>query len=157
MLQQPKNVQIRECPDNLALQHQLIQLFKASFASPSEQWNLKQISNFCAYGHIGVLMDRTQKLYASICYLQDCESVEIISLATHPDYRRRGYASYLLEHFLRRWEDIGVRSVMLMVRSSNNSARELYAQHGFHEVTQVQQAYTRPHPENGVRLVNLLD
>lgn len=55
----------------------------------------------------------------------------IISLAIDPEYRRKGYGSYLLTALLDKLEKLGARIVRLEVRVSNKTAIRLYLKHGF--------------------------
>jgi len=55
----------------------------------------------------------------------------IISLAVHPEHRRKGYAKLLIKELLRRFETNGVKVVRLEVRVSNKPAINLYSKMGF--------------------------
>lgn len=55
----------------------------------------------------------------------------VVSIAVHPEYRRRGVATALMEELLRRFKSRNVRSVRLEVRVSNRVAISLYEKLGF--------------------------
>lgn len=55
----------------------------------------------------------------------------IISLAVHPNYRRRGAAMFLMKTLLVKFRMKGVKSVRLEVRVSNTPAIRLYEKLGF--------------------------
>ncbi len=55
----------------------------------------------------------------------------IISLAIHPDHRKRGYAKALIKELLKRFKKHGVKVVRLEVRVSNKPAINLYLKLGF--------------------------
>ncbi|HHL39176.1 MAG TPA: ribosomal-protein-alanine N-acetyltransferase [Deltaproteobacteria bacterium] len=58
----------------------------------------------------------------------------ILNIAVHPDFRRRGLGSRLLDHALGLMEERGVRGVFLEVRRSNRAARRMYGRFGFREL-----------------------
>lgn len=66
---------------------------------------------------------------------------EIVSLAVHPDFRRRGVADALLGHALRALRKCGVRRVELMVRTGNTAGGQLYRSLGFRKVRLVRRYY----------------
>jgi ribosomal-protein-alanine N-acetyltransferase len=70
---------------------------------------------------------------------------EILNLAVHPDYRRRGIAATLLRTVL------AERSAnwFLEVRESNAAARQLYRKLGFTEVSKRPAYYEKP-PESAI-------
>ena len=55
----------------------------------------------------------------------------IISLAIHPEHRRKGYAKMLIRELLQRFKINGVKVVRLEVRVSNRPAINLYSKMGF--------------------------
>lgn len=61
------------------------------------------------------------------------DEVHIATLATHPDFRRRGIAQALLIHVLKTCVDEGARSSFLEVRASNEAAQALYRKFGYEE------------------------
>jgi ribosomal-protein-alanine N-acetyltransferase len=65
---------------------------------------------------------------------QHAAEVHILSIATHPDYRRRGLAAHLLHHALDAGRAIGAEIATLEVRRSNVPAIALYERHGFSTV-----------------------
>ncbi len=62
---------------------------------------------------------------------QVAAEVQILSIATHPDHRRRGISSRLLVHALTAGRAIGATLGTLEVRRGNGAAIALYERHGF--------------------------
>jgi len=59
---------------------------------------------------------------------------EVMSLAVHPDYRRRGYGKLLIQACLKHASDIGLATMHLIVDVKNKNAEVLYRQCGFNDV-----------------------
>lgn len=59
----------------------------------------------------------------------------ISTIATHPDYRRRGWGEILLAGMIRRGIRLNADYVVLEVRVSNIPAQTLYQKYGFKTVT----------------------
>ena len=77
-------------------------------------------------------------------YIATCvaaRNAEIVSLAVHPDYRRRGLAAALLRRTLRALRDAGARRAELMVRTGNQAGARLYRTFGFRRVRTVRRYY----------------
>jgi [ribosomal protein S18]-alanine N-acetyltransferase len=55
----------------------------------------------------------------------------IAKVAVHPDFRRHGLGSALLEHLLAEIRALGLRHAYLEVRKANLGAQELYRRFGF--------------------------
>ncbi len=70
---------------------------------------------------------------------------EILNVAVHADFRRRGIATELLRNQMRRWPG----THFLEVRESNFSARRLYERLGFEE-TGARPGYYENPPETGI-------
>jgi ribosomal-protein-alanine N-acetyltransferase len=61
------------------------------------------------------------------------DEAHVATLATHPDFRRRGIAKMLLSHALRKLLAEGARSSFLEVRVSNLPAQQMYRKFGYQE------------------------
>lgn len=70
------------------------------------------------------------------------DEAEILTIAVHPESRRRGLGRRLLEDVQWRWTSDGVVQAYLEVRRSNLAARALYARCGWSE-SGVRRAYYR--------------
>lgn len=81
------------------------------------------------------------------------DEAHVATLATHPDFRRRGVGTKLLSHSLRYMMDEGARSSFLEVRESNISAQELYRKFGY-EASGRRPRYYKDNDEDAV-LMNL--
>jgi [ribosomal protein S18]-alanine N-acetyltransferase len=62
---------------------------------------------------------------------QAADEAEILNIAVHRDFRRKGVASALLLAALDQFHRCAITRVFLEVRESNFPARELYERHGF--------------------------
>lgn len=69
--------------------------------------------------------------------IADEERSLIISIAIHPEYRRRGYGKMLMKHVLRFMKG----KVILQVRKSNKEAIEFYKKLGFEEEGEIKRYY----------------
>lgn len=58
---------------------------------------------------------------------------EILNIATHPDYRKKGLAKKLLAYWLN-FDHIRHNQIILEVRSKNTPAINLYTQFGFRQI-----------------------
>ena len=68
----------------------------------------------------------------------------INNVAVHPEYRRQGIASRLLEELRQQGEAMGLAFLTLEVRRSNHAAQALYAKHGYLEVGCRRNYYEHP-------------
>ena len=76
---------------------------------------------------------------------------EILNMAVDPAARRQGLGARLLQGLLTDLEAVGVRSVYLEVRRSNEAAIRLYLRAGF-EVLGVRAGYYRKPPEDALTM-----
>ena len=66
---------------------------------------------------------------------------ELVSIAIHPEYRRLGVASALLESTLRRLRRRGMHRFVLMVKVNNYKALAFYEKYGFRRYRRVSGYY----------------
>lgn len=59
------------------------------------------------------------------------DETDMMNIAVHPDYRRKGIAAALIEALIDGLKQKGSRSLTLEVRASNKNARSLYEKLGF--------------------------
>jgi ribosomal-protein-alanine N-acetyltransferase len=69
---------------------------------------------------------------------------ELANIAIREDYRGRGLGARLLDEVVEVARGRGVRSIVLEVRESNSTARELYRSRGFGEVGRRRDYYDDP-------------
>ena len=83
------------------------------------------------------------------CWVIDCDGVvtgygvlmtgvreaHLLNLSIAPEWQRRGLGRTLLEHFVRIGRDSDAQQMFLEVRPSNTSARRLYADYGFRDIS----------------------
>lgn len=63
------------------------------------------------------------------------ETAELMRIAVTPDYRGKGIAKAIIERMITCAKERGCERMMLEVRESNTSARELYKRCGFCEIS----------------------
>jgi len=81
------------------------------------------------------------------------DEAHVATVATHPEYRRRGVGRRLLAHALRHLIPDGAHSSFLEVRESNLAAQEMYRKFGY-EATGRRRHYYRDNDEDAI-LMNL--
>lgn len=73
-----------------------------------------------------------------------CGETDIMNIAVHPDWRRRGIAQILIEQLIVELKKQGSSCLTLEVRSSNEPAIALYDKLGFREVGRRPGYYRNP-------------
>ena len=69
---------------------------------------------------------------------------DMMNIATHPDYRKNGIGTALVNALIDALAKQGSHSLMLEVRASNNTAISLYNKLGFSEVGRRKNYYRNP-------------
>ena len=108
----------------------ILDMENLSFLSPSSSREMEselvnEVSRFFVARHDGVIC-------GYIIFWLVLDEVHLISIAVHPEYRRRKIASKLFQ-FMLDCVKPGPKSVYLEVRSSNEDALDFYRKMGFEE------------------------
>jgi len=62
-----------------------------------------------------------------------CDEGHITNIAVHPEFRRSGIGSALMEALIAAAEERGLTALTLEVRKSNHGARSMYVKYGFED------------------------
>ena len=107
-------------------------------------WSARALELLCgdtAFGFAVVQGDEVVAYGGMLCVLDEGQ---ITNVATHPAYRRRGYADAVLRALLEEARARGLATVTLEVRESNEPALALYRRHGFVQVGRRPHFYKKP-------------
>ena len=110
----------------------------------SEPWTGAGLSMFTREGGMGVACLEGGRLAAYACMTYVLDEGEIVTVATHPDFRRRGLARRTLARLCEDAAARGILTLTLEVRESNAPARALYAAESFREVGRRRGFYALP-------------
>ena len=115
---------------------------KLCFSDPWSEASLMMLAEGGYGTGIACVEDGTLVAYAGMVSVLD--EGEIVNVATHPAYRRRGYARAVLDAILILARERGVERLALEVRESNVAARTLYESLGFCAVGKITGFYSHP-------------
>ena len=121
------------------------------FAHPISENNLKMLLP----GGIGrgfIIVDDERMIavaYGGIITAAD--EGQILNIATHPDYRRRGYGRMVMDAIVGYANEKEISFITLEVRESNLAAIAMYEGMGFYRVGRLKGYYTTP-KEDGLIL-----
>lgn len=110
----------------------------------SEPWSEKSLELLLKDGNFGVVATEDGRVAAYVGVISVPPEGEITNVATHPDFRRRGFASDVLEFLKKEAVERGIDSLYLEVRRSNASARALYEKTGFSVIGERKGFYSNP-------------
>ena len=121
---------------------QVAELEKLCFSDPwSEQSIASELDNVLALWYVALDDDRVVGYIGSQTV---CGETDVMNIAVHPDYRRRGIGQILIEELIREVKNLGSISLTLEVRSSNAPAVSLYEKLGFSQVGLRKNYYRNP-------------
>ena len=72
------------------------------------------------------------------------DETDMMNIAVHPDFRRRGIAQALVESLVKQLRQRGSRCLTLEVRASNSPAIALYEKLGFQKIGRRKNYYRNP-------------
>jgi ribosomal-protein-alanine N-acetyltransferase len=72
------------------------------------------------------------------------DEAEILTLATHPNLQRKGYAQSILREMIADLQQTNIRSIFLEVSENNTAAISLYNKLGFKEISRRHNYYKTP-------------
>ncbi len=102
-----------------------------------EPWSAEAVATLLAQvGTFGLLLVVPEAGNLPVGYIlmrTAADEAEILSLAVHPQQRRRGFAVQLVAESKREAARAGARTLFLEVAQSNRAARTLYERQGFRE------------------------
>ena len=110
----------------------------------SEPWSEKSLELLTKDGNFGLVALCGGRVAAYVGVISVAPEGEITNVATHPDFRRRGLASSLLEALKAEAPKRQIESLFLEVRRSNQPARALYEKHGFATIGERKGFYSNP-------------
>ena len=117
----------------------------------SHPWTPAQVAEEVAGGPPGAVLvlrglgrDGRVALCAACAYRVVLDEMEILDLAVHPAWRRRGLARALVCLAFRRASAAGARTALLEVRAGNREALRLYESLGFVRHGLRRQYYSEP-------------
>ncbi len=123
------------------------QLMQLAQITQAAQWSEQQWRSGLEAGQFGWGLMRGDKMCAFLWASQAATESELLLMATDPQYRRRGYATWLLNTWQHHVEQRAVTQLNLEVRASNSAAQQLYEGFGFERVGA--RAHYYPQPTGG--------
>ena len=107
----------------------VLEIEQISFSTPcTEQFFLAEIYKKYAVSRVALFEG---KVIGYVCADYRLHESHVLTLAVHPNYRRRGVATVLMDEAIRDLKERGCVFLYLKVRASNAGAREFYEHLGF--------------------------
>lgn len=130
--------------ENMSAAHvsQIAQLEKLCFSDP---WSEKSIETelSCRLSLWLVALDG-DKVVGYVGSQTVIDETDMMNIAVHPEYRRRGIAEALIDALINALGEKGSRALSLEVRASNDPAIALYQKMGFSQVGRRPNYYRNP-------------
>ena len=121
---------------------QVAALEKICFADPwSEMSIASELQSLWSYWLVALEEDRVVGYVGS---QSSIDEVDIMNVAVHPDFRRRGVAEALIIRLVSDLKERGIHALLLEVRVSNTPAITLYEKLGFSQVGRRKNYYHNP-------------
>lgn len=126
-------------PEHVA---QVAALEKLCFADPwSEMSIASELENIWSYWLVAVCGEQVVGYIGS---QSSIDETDVMNVAVHPDWRRRGIAEKLIAGLIDALKSRGSHALLLEVRASNSPAISLYEKLGFQQVGLRKNYYRNP-------------
>ena len=121
---------------------QIANLEKLCFSDPwSENSIASELDNKLAFWLVATEADRVAGYIGSQTVMDE---TDMMNVAVHPDYRRKGIAEALVNTLVENLQKLGSHCLTLEVRASNTPAITLYEKLGFSEIGRRKNYYRNP-------------
>ena len=121
---------------------QVAELEKVCFSDPwSEKSIASELNNNLSYWLVALEGDVVAGYIGSQTVMGE---TDMMNVAVHPDYRRRGIAEALVCGLVKDLKTLGSHSLTLEVRDSNAPAKALYEKLGFSQIGRRPKYYRKP-------------
>ena len=101
-------------------------------SAEAAQWPLESYAKLAAStGGVLLVSEASGSLLGFLAARQVADEAEILNIAVHRDFRRKGAASALLRAAIEKFRQSAITRLYLELRESNLAARALYELHGF--------------------------
>lgn len=97
-------------------------------------WTFAIFQDCLRIGYESWLLEQAEQIISYGVMSTGAGEAHILNLCVHPQERQRGYGRLLLTHLLKLAQQQQVEMVFLEVRSSNQTAVNLYLQLGFNQI-----------------------
>jgi ribosomal-protein-alanine N-acetyltransferase len=115
---------------------QVVEIDKSSFTLPWTERAFRYEVSENAASRCWVVEAEDRKVVAMLVLWMILDEAHIATIATHPHYRRRGYAKRMLVEALKEARAEGANSALLEVRARHVVAQKIYHDLGFVDVGQ---------------------
>ena len=124
---------------------QVLQIEHISFSTPwSETAFFSEIYRPYSLSKIAAL---DENIIGYVCANYVIDEGHILNLAVHPDFRRSGVGTQLIEDLLEELKKTDCRYIYLEVRLSNLEARKFYERFGFRVIATRKNYYVSPNED----------
>ncbi len=128
---------------------QIAELEKLCFVDPWDEGSITyELTNKLSHWLVALEGERVVGYVGSQTVIDE---TDMMNVAVHPDYRRRGIAEALVNALVSDLKGLGSHGLTLEVRASNDSAKALYEKLGFQHVGTRRNYYRHP-KEDGLIL-----
>ena len=111
--------------------------------SSKNPWSKKQLSESISNpNNLGYLLLVQSKIIGYIIAMPSLDSADILNIAIHKDFKRKGYGSSLIDHLSMNLKQRDIKTLFLEVRKGNFAAIALYLSLGFEEISIRKNYYT---------------
>lgn len=121
---------------------QIADLEKLCFADPWSEMSIEaELRSIWSYWLVAL---SGEQVVGYIGSQSSYDETDVMNVAVHPDWRRRGIAGSLIDCLIKELKNRGSRALMLEVRASNGPAIALYEKLGFFQVGCRRNYYRNP-------------
>ena len=115
-------------------------------------WTKQQLSESISNpNNLSQILIVKSKIVGYIIAMPSVDSADILNLAVHKDFKRKGYGSSLINHLLFELKKRQIKNLFLEVRIGNFAAISLYLSLGFKEVSIRKNYYTKNSNELSIK------
>ncbi|MCL5063144.1 MAG: ribosomal protein S18-alanine N-acetyltransferase [Nitrospiraceae bacterium] len=131
----------------------VVKIERLSFTTPWSETSFQ--SEIYSKHSITRVAELSGVIVGYVCVKHIADECHLLDLAVHPDYRKCGIATMLLDNVMQGLRIEGCRFFYLEVRASNYAARKLYEKFGFNMVGTRKGYYANPTEDAVIMMLEL--